>query len=149
MANKLNFYNDGYDRVFRVDGATDIDWSDATNITAVLLTGDYTPDAGHSTYENLTNEVQDEDYDPQAVTGREITRESDDIRHKSDKVLFGEDVSITARYLVLVAGDPADLNNSDPLIGYVDFGEEKSSTNAEFSWNPADEGWWRVQKNTT
>lgn len=140
--NPLTLYNSGFLGLF--DGS--LDWDDLTNVAAVLLTSSYTPDLTHSTYADLTDECADADYTPQAVENRSTTRDGDYIVFDSDKVTFGSAVTISAQYLVLVAGDPASLQSADQLIGYVDFGETKSSDNAEFSFEPSSNGWCRVSR---
>lgn len=142
MSNELVLYDDGFEDLF--DGT--FNWAEESDIAAVLLTDSYTPDAGHSTYNDLTNECDDSDYEPKAVSNRSVTRNGDDCEFDSDKVDFGSDVSITARYLALVVGDPTSLASDDKLIGYVDFGESKSSSNSEFSFDPASTGWFKVSR---
>ncbi len=139
----LTLYNSAFEGLF--DGT--IGWVSETNVAAVLCESDYGPSLTHSTYADLTHEVDDEgDYDPQKVDNRSIARVDDEVQFDSDPVNYGIDVTISAQYLVLVAGDPADLEGTDKLIGYVDFGETKSSTSAPFTFTPADSGWFRVSR---
>ena len=118
-----------------------IDWDDASDVAAVLLDDSYSPDLSvHSTYGDLSGEIDDADYSPQAVTGRAITLNGGSVDYTSDDVVFGSDVSIGARYIVFVQGDPSNLSSGDPLISVQDFGEMVSSTNAEYRVNM--DGYW-------
>lgn len=112
-----------------------IDWANDANFAAVLLGDSYTPDLStHSTYGDLTDEITDTDYSPVAVANRAVTLEGDgSISYTSDPVSFGTDVSISARYMVFVNGDPSNLQAGDAILSLHDFEEVKSSTNSEFS----------------
>ena len=138
-------YNQAFLELF--DGT--IDWNDAANVAAVLCTADYVPELTHTTYNDLTNEVAtggEHDYEPKAVGTRTTVRDGDEIQYKSAAVSWGANVTISARYLVLVLGNPASLATSDKLIGYVDFGEAKASTDSTFSYTPPATGWFRVSR---
>lgn len=103
------------------------------DVYCVLLTSSYTPDPGHETYSDLTNEVTDEDYEPADVGGKSVTLDDDTVVYDSDDISFGEEVSISGvRYAVFVVGDEASPQAADPLLWYVDFGQDVSSTDAAF-----------------
>jgi hypothetical protein len=139
------FYNEGRLRVF--DGT--ILWKSAPYITAVLLSDAYTPDVTHSVYADLTGElstVLPSDYTPKAVTNRNVVRVGTDIRYTSNPIIWGMEVSISAKYLVLLLGEDTSLETSDPLIGYVDFGETRHSINSEFSFSPDNNVWFTVEE---
>ena len=141
----LTLYNSAFEGLF--DGT--INWGTATHVAAILCTATYAPDLTHATYSNITNEVatgEGEDYEPKAVGNRAIARDGDYVQFTSDPANFGAEVTIAAQYLVLVVGDPANLLSTDPVIGYVDFGETKSSTSAPFTYTPAATGWFRVSR---
>ena len=138
----LTLTNSAFEGLF--DGT--IQWAAATHVAAILCTADYVPALAHATMADITNQVTDADYAPQAVGTRTIARNGDDVEFKSAAVNYGAEVSIAARYLVLVAGDPANLLTTDPLIGYVDFGETKSSTGAAFQFTPPSTGWFAVTR---
>ena len=143
--NPLTLYNSAFEGLF--DGT--INWATATHVAAILCTSTYDPLLTHATYDDITNEVatgEGHDYEPKAVTTRTTTRNADEVEFGSDPVNFGDPVSITAQYLVLVAGDPANLLTTDPVIGYVDFGESKASTAAAFTYTPAVNGWFRISR---
>ena len=141
----LTLTNSAFEGLF--DGT--IQWAAATHVAAILCTSTYDPLLTHSTYADITNEVETgegHDYEPKAVATRTIARNGDDVEFKSDPVSFGAEVTIAAQYLVLIAGDPANLQTTDPLIGYVDFGETKSSTGAAFQFTPPASGWFAVTR---
>ena len=141
MTNKLNLYDSAYLALF--DGT--MDWDGMANVAAVLCESAYTPDAAaHTSYSHLTNISATAD--KVAVTGRATNLVSGQIRYTADKISFGAEVSISGQYIALVAGDPANLQASDPLIGWIDLGETKTSENAEFSATPAAEGLFRISK---
>jgi len=147
MANEMVLYDSSYLSLF--DG-THV-WADITNVAAVLLAAAYTPDtAAHTDYSDVSaNEVDDAvqtDYAPVAVTGRSVSLTSDEIRYTCSKIDFGSTVSLEGQYIGIIAGDAASLNATDKLLGYIDLGEAKSSTNAEFSFTPAATGLYRIQK---
>ena len=140
----LTLYNSAFEGLF--DGT--IQWATATHVAAILCTADYDPLLTHATYSNITHEVatgEGHDYAPKPVGTRAIARDGDEVDFTSAAVSFGSEVTIAARYLVLVAGDPANLLTTDPLIGYVDFGETKSSTDAVFTYTPT-LGWFSVSR---
>ena len=138
----LTLYNSAFLGLF--NGT--IDWANTTHVAAILCTATYTPLLTHATYADITNQVADVDYAPKVVGTRTISRNGDEIEFKSDPVNFGDTVTIEAQYLVLVAGDPANLLATDPVIGYVNFGESKSSTAAAFTFTPSVTGWFRVSR---
>ncbi len=140
----LVLYNSAFEGLF--DGT--INWATETNVAAVLCESGYDPSLTHSTYADLTHKVDVEgDYDPQEVGAtRAIARDGDYVQFTSGAVEYGSSVTISAQYLVLVAGDPASLQDADKLIGYVDFGETRSSSNAEYSYTPPVTGWFRISR---
>jgi len=145
----IKLYDDAYLGIF--DGT--IDW-EQDDIIAILLTSDYTFDAGGHTdyYDVQLLETEDDDYAPQIVPYRQIQHVDDEIRYTSDQVRWGVEeeeykVSISAKYLVLVRREGAELDPSDKLIGCVDFGDPPAtSTNADFAYTPSETGWFRIQK---
>lgn len=114
----------------------EIDWNSDT-IKVALLSNAYTPDqdahdyfddvasfevtgtgytAGGSTLANATNTYN-------AATNV-IVLDADDVTWSSS--------TITARYAVIYDASPA-TNATRPLIGYVDFGSDQSSSNGNFT----------------
>jgi hypothetical protein len=114
----------------------EIDW-DTDTIKVALLSNAYTPDqdahnyfddvvayqvtgtgytAGGATLANKTNSYN-------AATNV-ITLDADDVTWSSS--------TITARYAVIYDASPA-TDATKPLIGYVDFGADQSSSNGNFT----------------
>lgn len=115
----------------------EIDW-DTDTIKVALLTNSYTPDqdvhnylddvvtyevtgatgytAGGNTLANKTNSYNS--------ATNVITLDADDTTWSSS--------TITARYAVIYDATPA-TNATKPLIGYVDFGSDQSSSNGNFT----------------
>lgn len=109
-------------------------------IAAVLLTDEYTPDAAHDTFSDVSaSEVADTDYAEKAVTGENVALASGAVTVDVDDISFGSEVTITAKYLVLVLGTAGSLAGTDKLIGYCDLnttaGGSVSSTDGDFSVN--------------
>jgi len=150
MAYTLNFYNSG--KLKTLDGT--LRWGEIANVAAVLLTDSYTPDKrSHATYVDIkANEVDpavQTDYAPVAVTGRtveavEIADDEVEVRYDCAIIDYGSLVTLASRYVGIVAGDATSLADGDDLIGYIDFGETKSSTNNNYKISPAETGLFRV-----
>lgn len=115
----------------------EIDW-DTDTIKVALLTNAYTPNQDtHDYFDDVSsNEV--------AATGgysaggntlanKTITYDSGTnvIKLDADDVTWSTS-TITARYAVVYDASPA-TNATRPLIGYVDFGSDQSSTNGNFT----------------
>lgn len=93
----------------------------------------YTPDVAHTTRNNLTAEVSDNDYAPANVGGKSVQFSGGAVVYDSSDISFGDEVSIGGvRYAVFAVGNAASPGSSDPLLWYVDFGQEVSSTDAQF-----------------
>lgn len=114
----------------------EIDW-DTDTIKVALLTNSYTPDqdahnyfddvvayevtgtgytAGGATLANKTNSYN--------TSTNVITLDADDVTWSSS--------TITARYAVVYDATPS-TNATKPLVGYVDFGSDQSSSNGNFT----------------
>jgi hypothetical protein len=113
-----------------LEGVLDLD---GHTLMVMLVTSSYTFNAAHDEKNHITNEVSGDGYD---AGGAELTTPT--ITGGTTAVLDGDDMSwdpstITARGAVIYDDDVA----GDPLICYIDFGVNKSSTNAEFliAWN--------------
>jgi len=118
-----------------------IDWSDNSNTTikVMLVTSDYAPDIDtHAFASDVTNEVSGDGYTAggQAIANRTVTKDNTNDVGKYD----GDDVTwssstIRARGCV-VYKDTGDATTS-PLIGYIDFTEDKASSAGDFvlQWN--------------
>jgi hypothetical protein len=114
----------------------EIDW-DTDTIKVALLTNSYTPDQDAHNY--LDDVVSFE------VTGTGYTAGGNTLANKTNTynsstnviVLDADDTTwssstITARYAVIYDASPA-TNATRPLIGYVDFGSDQSSSNGNFT----------------
>lgn len=114
----------------------EIDW-DTDTIKVALLTNSYTPDQdAHNYFDDVVaNEVTGTGYTAGGLTlsnktnsynsaTNVITLDADDATWSSS--------TITARYAVVYDASPA-TNATRPLIGYVDFGSDQSSSNGNFT----------------
>ena len=114
----------------------EIDW-DTDTIKVALLTNSYTPDQdAHNYFDDVST------YE---VTGTGYTQGGNTLANKTNTynaatnviTLDADDVTwssstITARYAVVYDASPA-TNATKPLIGYVDFGSDQSSSNGNFT----------------
>jgi hypothetical protein len=114
----------------------EIDW-DSDTIKVALLTNTYTPDQdAHNYFDDVVSFE---------VTGTGYTSGGATLANKTNTynsatnviVLDADDVTwasstITARYAVIYDATPA-TNATRPLVGYVDFGSDQSSSNGNFT----------------
>jgi len=116
----------------------EIDWM-ADTIKVALCTGSYVPSqANHNNFDDVTNEISGTGY---TAGGETLTGKSISYSDADKAVLLGADdvmwssASFTARYGVIYqdTGTPA----TSLLIGYVDFGQTKSTLGGNFAilWN--------------
>lgn len=115
---------------------------DTDAIKVMLCTSTYTPDQDtHVFKSSVTNEVTGTGY---TATGETLTGVTVGYTAGTNVFKFdANDVSwasstITARYAVIYDSSPA-TDATRPLIGYVDFGADVSSTGAAFTitWDAA------------
>lgn len=115
----------------------EIDW-DSDTIKVALLTNSYTPDQdAHNYFDDVAaNEVSGATgYTSGGIT---LTNKTNTYSGASNViVLDADDVTwtsstITARYAVIYDATPS-TNATRPLIGYVDFGSDQSSSNGNFT----------------
>lgn len=114
----------------------EIDW-DSDTIKVALLTNSYTPDQdAHDYFDDVVaNEVTGTGYTSGGAT---LTNKTNTYNTSTNViVLDADDVTwssstITARYAVIYDATPA-TNATRPLIGYVDFGSDQSSSNGNFT----------------
>lgn len=121
----------------------------AANYAFILLDNAYTPSDAHASYSAVSaNECGDADYAPIAVGSRTLTNTSGTIYADSADANFGSSVTIAARYLVCVAGNPASLQAADPLVFYQDLRTEDdgnvASTNSNFVVSAPTNGWFSL-----
>lgn len=110
---------------------------DSDTIKVALLTGSYTPNQdAHDYYDDVVaSEVTGTGYTSGGVTlaSKTVTYDSATnviILDAADAVWANS--TITARYAVIY-DDSGATNAQKPLIGYVDFGSDQSSTNGNFT----------------
>jgi hypothetical protein len=113
----------------------EIDW-DSDTIKVALLTNAYTPNQdAHNYYDDVVaSQVTGTGY---TAGGMTLTNKTNTYIPDTDViVLDAENVTwssstITARYAVIYA--VGGTNATSPLIGYVDFGSDQSSSNGNFT----------------
>lgn len=122
-------YNEGKEDLFTVD-------ADAQAYRWALALAAYTPAATHTTWSEVSaNECADGDYAQQNATGVSITQAAGTVTFDIGDVDFGNTVTITAKYLILIQGTVAGGAGTDRLVGYVDLssgGGSVSSTAGNF-----------------
>ena len=115
---------------------------DSDTIKAMLCTSSYTPNQDTHRYKSdVTNEVTGTGYTAggAALTGVTIsyTGGTNVLKIDADPTSWPGS-TITARYAVIYDSTPG-ADATRPLIGYVDFGADQSTTNGTFllDWDPA------------
>jgi hypothetical protein len=114
----------------------EIDW-DTDTIKVALLTNGYTPDQDAHNYldDVIANEVSGTGY---TAGGNTLANKTNAYNSATNVIVLDADdttwssSTITARYAVVYDATPA-TNATRPLIGYVDFGSDQSSSNGNFT----------------
>jgi hypothetical protein len=114
----------------------EIDW-DTDTIKVALLTNAYTPDQDAHNYldDVVANEVSGTGY---TAGGNTLANKTNTYNSGTNVIVLDADdttwssSTITARYAVIYDASPA-TNATRPLIGYVDFGSDQSSSNGNFT----------------
>jgi hypothetical protein len=114
----------------------EIDW-DTDTIKVALLTNSYTPDQDAHNYldDVVTYEVSGTGY---TAGGNTLANKTNTYNSGTNVIVLDADdttwssSTITARYAVVYDASPA-TNATRPLIGYVDFGSDQSSSNGNFT----------------
>jgi hypothetical protein len=114
----------------------EIDW-DTDTIKVALLTNAYTPDQDAHNYldDVVANEVSGTGY---TAGGNTLANKTNSYNSATNVITLDADdttwssSTITARYAVIYDATPA-TNATKPLIGYVDFGSDQSSSNGNFT----------------
>lgn len=112
------------------DLAVDLDDTTAGRFKVMLVTSSYTPDFGtHDFKTDVTNEVTGTGYSAggESLTSVTLTQSGGTITFDADDVTWASS-TITARGAVVY--DDSLVN--DPLIAYIDFGADKSSSAGDF-----------------
>jgi len=114
----------------------EIDW-DSDTIKVALLTNAYTPNQdAHDYFDDVVaNQVTGTGYTSGGITLANKTNTYNSATNVI--VLDADDVTwasstITARYAVIYNATPA-TDATRPLVGYVDFGSDQSSSNGNFT----------------
>lgn len=91
-------------------------------LTMALLTESHSVDTtAHETFDDVSSdEVTDDDYAQHTLSGVSATLDGDTVLFDADTVSFGSDVSIEAKYAVIMVGNG---DASDPLIAIVDLND--------------------------
>lgn len=110
-------------------------WNDGTaNFAFILLTEAYTFDAADTEYSHVSaNEVVDVDYAPIAVASRTLTQSTTKTQFSSNHADFGTNVTISAKWLVCIAGNAASLGATDKIIFSLDLDNTSSSATIDKS----------------
>jgi len=119
-----------------MDGSIDLD---TDTIKVALVTSSYTPDQDtHDFFDDVTNEVSGTGYTAGGATLASVTVTADNTDNEG--VFDAADVTwssstITARGAVIYKS--TGTASTSPLIAYIDFGADKSSSNGNFTiqWN--------------
>ena len=114
----------------------EVDW-DSDTIKVALLNNTYTPDQdAHNYYDDVVAyEVTGTGYSAGGLT---LANKTNTYNSGTNVIILDADdltwasSTITARYAVVYDSDAA-TNATRPLIGYVDFGSDQSSTNGNFT----------------
>ena len=114
----------------------EIDW-DTDTIKVALLSNAYTPDQDAHNYldDVVANEVSGTGY---TAGGNTLANKTNTYNSATNVIVLDADdttwssSTITARYAVIYDATPA-TNATKPLIGYVDFGSDQSSSNGNFT----------------
>lgn len=112
------------------DLALDLDDTTADRFKVMLVTSSYTPDFGtHDFKSDVTNEVSGTGYDAggKSLTSVTLTQSGGTITFDAADLTWASS-TITARGAVVYD----DSLTNDPLICYIDFGADKSSSAGDF-----------------
>lgn len=123
-----------------------LDW-DGDSFYAVLVDSSYTYSAAHTTYADVSSdEITDEDYDPVAISGADVSLDSGDVLYDCDNISFGDPVTIDAASgsLIILAGDYSSPQAGDRLLFRLALSAGAASTNSEFTITTGD-GVYRIE----
>ena len=121
---------------------------DSDTLKVMLLSASYTPDQDNHDYLDDVSayEISGTGYTAGGATLTTVSISLDTVNNRvtvdADDVSWTDSTITDARYAVIYDDTPA-TEATKPLIGYIDFGENKSSVAAPFNlnWNAA--GIWR------
>ena len=123
-------YNSGLKKMW--DGSIDLD---TDTIKVALVTSSYTPDRDvHDFFDDITNEVVGTGY---SAGGASLANKAVNQNNTNDRAEFDADdaawasSTITARAAVIYKS--TGVASTSPLIAYIDFGSNYTSTNGTFT----------------
>lgn len=141
MAVTANLYGKVYLSAFNKEVDLDTD-----TIKCMLCTSSHTPDpTSHQYKSSVNNEVTGTGYTEGGATlaSKSITYDTGNNRVTFDCAdISWANSTITARYAIFYVSTGTD--GTSPLIGYINFGENKSSSNTEFKITIDSAGLFRV-----
>lgn len=111
----------------------EIDW-EADTIKVALTTSSYTPSATtHDYFDDIDNEVSATGYTSggAAIANTAATQSGSTYQYDGDDVTWGSS-TITARYAIVYDASPGSAA-TNPLICYIDFGSDQSSSSGNFT----------------
>lgn len=124
---------------FKKDSMAGVFNLSADTLKVVLVTSAYIPDIDlHKKYSDITNEVVGVGYSTSGITLVGVTITED---LSNDKAVFdANDITWVASTITAAGAVIYKVNgesSTSPLIGYIDFGGSKSSSNGDFviQWN--------------
>jgi hypothetical protein len=115
----------------------EVDW-DSDTIKVALLTNSYTPNQDTHDYFDDVASFEVSGATGYTASGLTLTNKTNTYNGTTNViVLDADDVTwtsstITARYAVIYNATPS-TNATRPLVGYVDFGSDQSSSNGNFT----------------
>jgi hypothetical protein len=147
----VQLYNQWGD-VLAGDAFNQWDSGTATHFAFLLARSSYTPVRTHTTVADLgtagTNWINAGDGSPIQVPSRSIENVSGATQFRAGNANFGSSVTVSAKYLVCVAGNSASIGSGDRLIFWQDLrteGGEATSSSSDFNVQaPANNIWWQI-----
>lgn len=137
-----------------LNGTANNQWDSgtATHFAFLLAKSSYTPSDTHATVADLgtagTNWINAGDGAPIQIPSRDITQSSGATRYVAGNANFGSAVTVSAKYLIAVAGDSSSIQSTDRLIFWQDLkteGGEASSSSSDFNVQaPANSIWFQI-----
>lgn len=118
-----------YDKSLLAVANGTINLNSATLVMTLLGTG-YTPNkAVDDTYSDISaNIITDPDYAPQVLAGKSFTIPSgDEVLFDTNDVSFGNPVTLSAKWAVVVVRVGGALAGTDLLLGFVDLNTDSGS----------------------
>ena len=118
----------------------EIDYLDDT-IKVMLVSNAWVPDQLNNDYlDEVTNEITGAGYTAGGITltNKAITPDANRMRFVADDITW-TGATFTARYAVVYDDTPFNAS-SKPLLGYIDFGEDKTVNNGTFTITWSDYG---------